>query len=137
MCRAKISTVPGGGCGGERDQTLTGTSNGASVLLNVDLLAWMLEPKPAAWDRWDHVTFVVHSGEIGDLGVKVRRPGRVSDSWLPERDASDCSFCGEVKPQEERIEFRERSAERVTDLQRGEKRGKRNRVGTASSVGDD
>ena len=119
------------------DHTLTGTSNDHPVLLNVDLLAWVPEPKPAARDRRDHVALVVHSGKIGDLGVEVRRPGRVADSRLPERDASDSSSRGEVEPHEERIEFRERSAERVTDLRRGETREKKKSgVSTAPPMGD-
>ena len=76
----------------------------------------MLESKPAARDRRDHIAFVVDSGEMGDLGVKVRRPGRVSHPRRPECDASYRGSLREVKPHEERIEFRERSAERVTDL---------------------
>lgn len=109
---------------------LTGANNDASVLLNVDFFARVLEPKPAARDRRDDVVLVVHSGEIGDLGVKVRRPGGVAHARRSERDASDRSSSGEVKPHEDRIEFRERSAERVTDLHRGKNRV--SRVGTTS-----
>lgn len=100
----------------EKGITLTGASNGAPVLLNVNFFAWVLEAKPAARDCRYHVAFVVDPGEMGDLGVKVRRPGWVSNPRRPECDASDRGSLGEVKPHEERIEFRERSAERVTDL---------------------
>jgi hypothetical protein len=94
----------------------------------MDFFAWVLEPKPAARDRRDHVAFVVDSGETGDLGVKVCCPGMVADPRRPERDASDRSSLGEVKLHEERIEFCERSAERVTDLQ---VQREKNRVGMA------
>jgi len=90
-------------------------SNDASVLLYVYFFAWVLEPKPAAWNCRDHVAFIVYSGEIGDLGVKVRRPGRVANPRRPERDASDRGSLREVKLHEERIELGERSTERVTD----------------------
>ena len=96
--------------------TLTGVNNDASVLLNVNFFAWVPEAQPAARDRRYHVAFVVDPSEMGDLGVKVRCPGRVSNPRRPECDASDRGSLWEVKPHEERIKFRERSAERVTDL---------------------
>jgi hypothetical protein len=95
---------------------LTGASNDASVFLNVDFFAWVPEPKPATRDRRDHVAFVVDSGEMGDLGVKVRRPARVANPRRPECDASDRGSLGEVKFHKEGIEFCECSAERMTDL---------------------
>ena len=101
--------------------TLTGANHDVSILLNVNFFAWVPEPQSAAGDRRDHVSFVVYSGEMGDLGVKVCRPGRVTDPRRPERDASDRGSLREVKLHEERIEFRERSAERVTDLRSGKK----------------
>jgi hypothetical protein len=85
----------------------------------MDFFAWVLEPKPAARDRRDHVAFVVDPGEMGDLGVKVCRPGMVANPRRPECDASDRGSLGEVKFHEECIEFCERSAERVSDLDSG------------------
>ena len=103
--------------------TLTGANNDASVLLYVNFFAWVPEAQPAARDRRYHVAFVVDPSEMGDLGVKVRRPGRVSNPRRPECDASDRGSLWEVKPHEERIKFRERSAERVTDLHKIDKVG--------------
>jgi len=94
---------------------IAGASNDAPVLLNMYFFAWVPESKPSARHCRDHVAFVVYPSETGDLGVKVLCPGRVADPRRPECDASDRSSLREVQPHEERIEFCERSAERVTD----------------------
>lgn len=62
------------------------------------------------------VALVVHPLEVCDLRVEERRPGFVTHSGSPERDASDRRVFGEIELHEQRVEFREGSTERMANL---------------------
>lgn len=62
------------------------------------------------------VALIVHPLELGDLGVKKRCPGRVTDSRGSERSTLDHRPRREIELQIQRVEFCECSAERMADL---------------------
>jgi hypothetical protein len=82
----------------------------------MDFSTGMLEAQQAARDNWHGITSVVHPRKLTYLRVKERSPGLVANARRPKRGTLDRRSLREIKFHEQRIEFRERSAQRVTDL---------------------
>jgi hypothetical protein len=102
---------------------LAGTNNGGlSIRLNMDFCSRMPEAELASGDDWDWVAFVVYPREIRHLRVKECSPRHISDARFPKRDSSDGRARRQIKLHEQRVEFRDSSAKRVTDLRAQDRR---------------
>lgn len=96
---------------------LAGTNHGLSIGFNMDLCSRVPEAHQASRDDWDRIEFVVYSQEIRNLRVKERCPIYIPNAGRSKRDSSDGRTRRQIERHEQRVEFRESSAKRVTDLQ--------------------
>jgi hypothetical protein len=98
-------------------ELLTGTNNGTSIRLDMDFSAGVSEAEPTAGDDWYRVQIVVYPREVRHSRIEEIGPGFVPNARRPKRDASEGRLCRQIEFHEKRIEFCERSAERVANLQ--------------------
>ena len=82
----------------------------------MDFCSRMPEAEQASGNDGDWVTFVVYPREIRHLRVKERSPSQISNARRPKCDSLDGCTRRQIKRHEQRVEFGESSAKRVTDL---------------------